>query len=318
MRIASVSKPVTAIAILRLSEQGRLDLDAPVVDVLAARLPDGFRAHPDFAVLSTRQLLAHCGGFDHGRGPDPMLNARRMAQRLGVASPPPVEAIVAWALSQPPDYPPGSACVYSNLGYAVLGRVVETASGLDYAQAVRELVLRPAGVADMRLAATLPDHRGPDEPRYHDVRVAPSVFDPSSPARLPDGGFAIETMDAHGGWLATAAELVRLVGALEGHGDRKLLTPAGYRQMLTPPFPRAQGGSHYALGWDVARSGGRYWHTGDLPGSTALLAREPDGTVWALLGNGSVADARTHDRLRRRIGAALRRVEGLQPVSPAG
>ncbi|HRQ64976.1 MAG TPA: serine hydrolase domain-containing protein [Xanthomonadaceae bacterium] len=309
MRIASVSKPITAIALLRLAEQGRLDLDVPVLEPLAARLPEGFQPHAGFAGLSTRHLLAHCGGFDHGQGPDPMLNARRMGQRLGVPSPPPVEAIVVWALSRPPDFPPGSRCVYSNLGYAVLGRVIEAVTGQDYGQAVHALVLRPAGVPDMRLAASLPAERAPDEPRYHDARMVPSVFDASRRVPLPDGGFAIESMDAHGGWLATAAELVRLAEALEGKADRPLLTAARYREMLTPPFPRVPGGRHYALGWDVAHGGYRYWHSGDLPGSTALLVRERDGTLWALLANGSVADARVHERLRRRIGVALRRFQ---------
>lgn len=309
MRIASVSKPITAITTVRLAELQLLDLDAPVVALLAARLPANRPPHPGFARLTARHLLGHCGGFDREGDVDPMLNARRMAERLKVASPPSATTLVAWALAQPPDFAPGTRCVYSNVGYAVLGRIIEAATGMDYAQAVQVHVLQPAGIVAMRLAATLPAQRAPDEPRYHDERMVRSVFDPGLAVPLPDGGFAIEPMDAHGGWLASAADLVRLLGAVETDTDTPLLTPDGRRQMLTPPFPRAPGGEAYALGWEVAQSGRQHWHSGDLPGSTALLVREADGSAWALLANGTVRDGFFHDRLRRRIGAALRAIE---------
>lgn len=307
MRIASVSKPVTAIAVLRLVEQGRLDLDAPVLPLLIPRLPPEASPDPAFADLSARQLLAHCGGWDRGLDMDPMLQSRAMTRLLQRETPPTAADIVAWALSRPPDFVPGARCEYGNLGYAVLGRVLEAVTGQDYAAAVETLVLAPAGIAGMRLAATRPQDRQPDEPRYHDARRAPSAFPPHAPTWLPDGPIVLEAMDAHGGWLATAGDLVRLVAALEGQGGAPLLSPTTRRMMLAPVWPPDARGESYALGWDVDRRG-RYWHGGDLPGTVALLVREPDGTVWALLVNGGLESAKQQDRLRRRIGAAVRRL----------
>lgn len=306
MRIASVSKPFTAVAVLRLAEQGGLDLDAPAVPRIARRLPEDFAADPGFARLTARQLLAHCGGWGGTRDLDPMLQSRYMAGVLGTPEPPAATRIVAWALARPPDFAPGTRCGYSNLGYAALGRLIESETGFDYAEAVRRLVLAPAGIEGMRLASSLPAHRLPDEPRYHDARRAPSAFEPGVEVPLPDGAFAIEAMDAHGGWLATAEDLVRLVAALEGRDGPALLSPAGRRGMLAPVERGVRHGAHYALGWEVDRGGRRYWHQGDLPGTAALLVREADGAVWSLIANGAVDDPRAHDRLRRRIGAAVR------------
>jgi CubicO group peptidase (beta-lactamase class C family) len=306
MRIASVSKPLTAVTVMMLAQEGVLDLDAPVVEQLAARLGDGWQAHPGFARLSARHLLAHCGGFDRASDFDPMLNARRMAALLQVPSPPRVEDIVAWGLAHPPAFAPGTRCAYSNLGYAVLGRLIESVTGVDYETAVRRWVLEPADIEDMRIAASLPAARQPDEPRYHDPRQMRSVFHHDAVVALPDGGFAIEAMDAHGGWIASAQDLVRLVHAIEGTGGEPMLSAHWRRQMLTEPFRQVPGGRGYALGWDVVSGGQRFWHRGDLPGSAALLVREPDGAAWALLGNGTMKDIRSHERLRRRIGAAVR------------
>jgi N-acyl-D-amino-acid deacylase len=307
MRIASVSKPITALALMRLVEQGRLDLDAAVLPVVLPHLPAATSPHAAFERLSARQLLAHCGGWDRRAGFDPMLQSRLMAQRVGSLGPPSPTGIVAWVLSNAPDFRPGQRCEYANVGYAVLGRVIEAVTGESYAAAVRRLVLRPAGVERMRLAATRPSEREPDEPRYHDARQAPSAFPPHPPAALPDGPVALESMDAHGGWLARAEDLVALVAAVEGWEGAALLAPATRRQMLAPVWPSGAQGAFFALGWEVDRRG-RYWHSGDLPGSAALLVHEPEGTAWALLANGSLHDARHHDRLRRRIGAAVRRL----------
>jgi CubicO group peptidase (beta-lactamase class C family) len=307
MRIASVSKPVTAVAVMRLAQQGRVQLDAPVLPLLLPQLPAGTSPHPDLERLSVRQLLAHCGGWDRSGGFDPMLQSRAMAARVGSIGPPSPSQIVAWALSTPPDFSPGSRCEYSNLGYAVLGRLIEAVTGETYAAAVQRLVLRPAGIEGMRLAATRPEQRLPDEPRYHDVRHAPSAFPPHAPAALADGPVALESMDAHGGWLARAEDLVTLIAAIEGWDGEPLLKPDTRRRMLAPVWPSDAEDAFFALGWEVDRRG-RYWHSGDLPGSAALLVREPDGSAWALLANGSLSDARQHDRLRRRIGAAVRRL----------
>jgi CubicO group peptidase (beta-lactamase class C family) len=325
MRIASVSKPLTAIAVLRLVDMGRLQLDQPVLPLLSSRLPGGFVADPAFSALSVRQLLSHCGGWDRARDFDPVLQSRHMAGVLGLSRPPTAVELVAWALSRPPDFLPGARCAYSNIGYAVLGRLIEAETGASYEQAVTDLVLQAAGLDQMRLAATLPHARQPDEPVYHDPRRVPSAFDPAIEVAFPDGGFVIESMDASGGWLASAADLVRLVSALEGHAGAPLLSDATRREMLTPMWrePGSRGsvsrirqGGHYGLGWDIPRRGHGYWHAGDLPGSAALLVREADGSVWALLANGSMADARMQDRLRRRIGHAVRELADSSGLPP--
>jgi CubicO group peptidase (beta-lactamase class C family) len=306
LRIASVSKPLTAITVLRLAEAGRLDLDAPVLTPIAGALPGGVVPHPGFASLTARQLLNHCGGLAPGF--DPMFQTRRMMRTLRRDAPPSAGEIVAWALERPPDHPPGTRCEYSNLGYAVLGRLIEAVTDLAYEDAVRHWLLEPADVADMRIAASLAEDRGDDEPRYHDPRSHVSAFDRGRVVPLPYGVFAIEAMDAHGGWLASSVELVGLLAAVDGRSGAPLLGEHWREAMLAGSVVRLADGSRYGLGWELPERGLGYWHGGDLPGSFALLVSEPNGSIWALLANGGVEDPRTHERMRRRLGRVLARL----------
>lgn len=314
MRIASVSKPITATAVLRLVDQGHLDLDAPVLPYLSEHLGPDFVAHPAYARLSARELLRHCGGWDRSRSFDPMLATARMMKILGLDRPPTADEIVAWALATAPSASPGRSCVYSNLGYAVLGRLIEAVTGQDYEVAVGELVLHPAGLDTIRLAASLPSQRHAREPRYHDARQVRSLFDPERIVDLPDGGLHLAAMDAHGGWIASAADLVNLLAAIEGRGRPPLLAPDKLRQMRRV---RPAAGEPHGLGWHVDR-GGRYGHGGNLPGSVAMLWRERDGTIWALLGNGSVDEPAAMARLERRVaGLALALARQADDLDPA-
>jgi N-acyl-D-amino-acid deacylase len=306
LRIASVSKPVTAITVLRLAEAGRLELDAPVLGRLAGSLPVAVAPHPGFASLTARHLLNHCGGLAPGF--DPMFQTRRMMRTLRLDAPPTAGEIVAWALERPPDHPPGTRCEYSNLGYAVLGRLIEAVTGLAYEEAVRHWVLEPAGVPGMRIAASLAEARGDDEPRYHDPRSHVSAFDHGLLVPLPYGVFAIEAMDAHGGWLASSVELVGFLAAVEGRSGAPLLGERSREAMVGGSVVRLVEGSRYGLGWELPARGPGFWHGGDLPGSFALLVREPNGSLWALLANGGVDDPRIHERMRRKLGRVLARL----------
>lgn len=290
-RVASLSKPVTAVAVLRLVEQGRLKLDAPVSHYVAALDPRGNQgqADPRLARVTVQHLLTHTGGWDSKATFDPMFRSRQIAQAGGSEPPASIAAIIRYMAARRLDADPGERFAYSNFGYCLLGRVIEAVANVSYDEAVSRLVLRPAGIEQMRLGRTLPEHRADGEVRYYHAADgrAVSVFGRQErPAPWPYGGFCIEAMDAHGGWIASAVDLLRLAAAIEGRRGEGLLEPATRAAMTAPPTPTNEP-TYYGLGWNVRPAGGgaNWWHTGSLPGTAALLVRTYHGLAWAVLFN---------------------------------
>ena len=316
-RIASVSKPITAVAILTLVERGQLGLDDRPFEVLGLSSASGREPDARLSDITVRQLLRHRGGFDRARGLDPTLTPGGVAQQLGVDPPLSVDQIISFMLDQPLDFDPGGRESYSNFGYAVLGRMVERVTGQGYEEWVRNEVLSATGVGGMVLARPFPDQRPADEVAYY--HPPPPHLVPAIPPRdgqvpLPDGGFDLDVMAAHGGWIATASDLVRFALAVDGSGSvPDVLGPDLVRQMLAPPGVGPSDSTYYGMGWIVeptqAGEPEFWWHPGDLPGATALLVHS--GTVtWALLLNRSPWSSDTHDEIMATVEAVLPQVGG--------
>lgn len=293
-RIASVSKPVTAVAVLRLVERKKLSLADRAFDRLPKfPLPEGADVDARLKNITIAELLHHTAGWDRDKSFDPMFRPKIIAEATGTASPATSEAIIRYMQRQPLDFTPGERYAYSNFGYCVLGRIIEAVTEKPYEEAVRELVLKPAHVSDMRLGRTRITDRPPNEVRYFDnvEGLTDSVFaDVTEKVAAPDGGFYLEALDAHGGWIASAPDLVRFASAVEGRGRHALLRPETIRIMTGRPAPpvKADEKSWYGLGWmvrSVNGGGENWWHTGSLPGTMTILVRAHDGRAWAALFN---------------------------------
>ncbi|HEY0511341.1 MAG TPA: serine hydrolase domain-containing protein [Thermoanaerobaculia bacterium] len=299
-RIASLSKSLTAAAILKLVEDGRLRLDDRAFDRLNDLKPrTGATMNPDLRKITIRNLLQHSGGWDRDKSFDPMFRSREIAAAMGVPPPAGAETIIRYMLDQPLQFSPGTSYAYSNFGYCVLGRIIEKVTGERYEDFVRNRILRPAGVQSMRLGHTRLVERAPGEVRYYGfpgMGLAPSVF-PSGPAKVPwpYGGFYAEAMDSHGGWLAAATDLARFIDAVDGRRNHpQVLNPQSIAQMIARPAPPLWVGtdSWYGMGWSVrtAEGGTNWWHTGSLPGTTTLMVRAGIGVTWVVLLNSRPKD----------------------------
>ncbi len=293
-RIASVSKPITAVAVLSLAEQKKLEIEANALDLLGL---DGGLVHDSrWKKITVSQLLHHTGGWDSARSFDPMFRSRQIAAALGVSSPPNAEQVVRHMLGQPLDFDPGTRYAYSNFGYCVLGRIIEKVSHMRYEEFVGQL-LKKIGIRRMRLGRSLFDDRAADEAAYYtlDNQKTVSVFGTIDQlAPWPYGGFCLESMDAHGGWLASVIDLARFVADLDAHGV--LLSSAAREKMYTPPpapvWRNSDGQLNnvfYGCGWLVRTLGQNgkpnYWHNGSLPGTHTLVVRRGDGLSWAAFFN---------------------------------
>ena len=300
-RIASISKPITAVAVLKLVEDKKLDLEARAFDLLRASpvSQDGRPPDARLSRITVRHLLQHTGGWDRDKSFDPMFRSKRIAAETGSPSPAGPQAVLRYMLGQPLDFDPGTRYAYSNFGYCVLGRVIEEVAGMSYERFVREQVLKPAGIDHMSIGATLAGKQAADEARYYtkDGALTESVFtDGARQVLWPYGGFYLEAMDAHGGWIASAVDLARFAAALDDPSRSPLLKPETMQMMYAPPEPPVSrmpdGGladAYYGCGWMVrphALSGrANYWHSGSLPGTSTLLVRRWDGLGWAALFN---------------------------------
>jgi N-acyl-D-amino-acid deacylase len=240
-----------------------------------------------------------------------------IADALGTSGPADPAAIIEYMLRQRLDFDPGSRYAYSNFGYCLLGRVIEKITGHSYEKAVQGRVLVPIGARRMRLGGSLSLRQAKDEVRYYTANpgLARNVF-ATSPERVPwpYGGFHLEAMDAHGGWIASAVDLARFAAAFDGPSRSSLLNRASLDLMYEPPpapVSRKPDGalqsSWYGCGWAVrpTRPGkANYWHSGSLPGTATLLVRRWDGLSWAVLFNQRSEDKQLPDDA---IDAALHR-----------
>lgn len=294
-RIASVSKPITAVAVLRLVDQGKLNLDDPVlkyVRIEPHRAP-GAMFDSRLHAVTVRHCLQHTGGWDRDISPDPSGIPWDIADALGSSPPLTIDDVVRYGLGRRLDFDPGTRHVYSNFGYLLLGRVIEAGSGDSYEDYVRREVLTPLGVGQMRLGRALPEDRFLDEVHYHDTRrrfgrcLHPPRLRAAVP--LPDGADNFEVYEAHGGWVASAIDLVRFAHGFDDPEHCPVLSAKAIETMWQRPAGDVESDRYYACGWRVrpAGTGGRpnTWHAGTVWGASALLVRRGDGVSWAVLFN---------------------------------
>ena len=303
-RIASVSKPFAAATVTHLIEHGKLKLDERVLPLLKLEphLERGARLDPRWHNITVRNCLQHTGGWNRDKSFDPMSagTAEQVAKALKVPLPVHPRQIIRYMLGKPLDFNPGTAYVYSNFGYCVLGRVVEAVTGKPYHEVVRERILAPLGIRSMQLGKNLLKDRAPGEVKYYDSkqRTGRAICGPKigAEAPLPYGVECVESMDANGGWIASAVDLLRFAVALDDPRRSPILSAESIRTMLAPPpGPVGHGPKgrpkpdYYACGWSVrpAAQADKYtkWHTGLLAGTSTLLVCRDDGIDWAVLFN---------------------------------
>jgi CubicO group peptidase (beta-lactamase class C family) len=285
-RLASVSKPITSIAIMKLVENGLVDLNDTVFgptgilnDAIYQQILD-----PRVKDITVAQLLRHEGGWDSDVSGDPMFNAFNIATAMGVNSPPDASTVIQYIVANKMlDFTPGTSYKYSNFGYAILGRIVEKLTGASYEDYVRNEILLPLGITDMHIGFNLLSNQLPNEVHYYDYSGAPlanSVYNNATQVPMPYGGFNLEAMDANGGWVASAEDLSKLLVAVDGFPTKPDILNAASIDAMTEPSAF----TNYALGWAV-NSNNNWWHNGSLPGTTTEIVRTNSQLNWALLLN---------------------------------
>ena len=239
--IGSITKQFTAASILQLQEAGRLRIDRQLSDYL----PDA----PHAKEVTLRQLLTHTSGLHDYLDLPPDALDRLASQPISYRD------LIARVASLPLDFPPGSKWAYSNTGYLLLGKVIETVSGETYKNYIRHHILGPLQMNDTCTTA--------DENRLSNMALGyHHVNGRLERAPVVDASWA----GAAGFLVSTLGDLAKWDAALRGG---KVVSPASYREMTTP-FMTTNGSADYGLGLFIDSVYGekRLGHTGGSLGFT--------------------------------------------------
>lgn len=282
-RIASVSKLITAIAVMKLVEEGKMSLKDHVFGETGYFSEQQYQKirDPKLKKITVLNLLNHTTGWTQRYG-DPAFNSLAIVKKVGDQPPATISSYLKFVISRRLYYEPGTMYSYSNMAYMFLGAIIEKVSDMKYEDFVRYHILFPNGIYDMHIAHNLYNDKLPNEVKYYEqdgsykIRsyTGDSIFMPKS-----DGGNNIALLGAAGGWIASAPELAKLLTLIDGFDKvPDILSKESIQQMT--------GGLGNPLGWKEASNG--YWYrTGSFAGTAAMVHRRPDGTEWVFLTNTS-------------------------------
>lgn len=288
MRLASASKLVTAVAIMKLAENKKLSLDSKVFG------PDGILNDTLFtnAIKDSRlfdvtidHLLRHRGGFGLGAG-DPMFNTKDIIAAKNLATPPDNRQLTAIVLGRKIAFTPGEGHRYSNFGYMLLSLVIERVTGMNYWDYVDREVLQPAGCHRFRPATNYYADRCADEVRYYGPDTVP-VEEYNGSGRLVErvyGGSNVNGLMGAGGWCATASDMARLVASIDKDPRVKDILSAASVDAMTGWSED----ENLARGWGETFKDGKWRRTGTLSSTHTLVEHFPNGECWVLITNSGV------------------------------
>ncbi len=257
-RIGSLTKQFTAAAILKLQEEGLLNVQDPVQKYM----PD----YPNGERITIHQLLIHTAGI-------PNYERRRDLPQV-VQDPILLDDLIASFSNEPLDFPPGQRYSYSSSGYVVLTKIIEIVSGQSYADYIQEQIFARVGMSDSGYDFLDPTLKDPAT-GYMLTGQGPR------PAILTDSSWPTGA----GALYSTLGDLYRWDRALYGNG---VLAEASTEAMHTPWVDTGQGAA-YGYGWDIGTTMGHssIAHGGGIFGFASYMVRFPqDDAVIIVLSNG--------------------------------
>jgi len=268
-RISSLSKQLTSVAIMKLMDQGKIQMTDKVFGQGAILGTDyGTQPYgPGITDINVGELLHHTEGGWPDNTTDP----------LGMNPSFSTQQILTWGLDNTPLLTtPGTpySYYYSHFGYFILGRVIEKITGMPYAAAVQSLVLQPSGINDMQIAGNTLADRLSNEVIYY----GQNDQDPYS--------FNINRMDAANGWVATATDLARFLVHVDGLSSLTFLSPNALTVMTTGSTANPK----YACGWEINQY--NLFHHGNLPGTgtSQAITTQSGNFNYVILANTNSSD----------------------------
>lgn len=286
-RIASVSKLITAIGVMKLVENGKISLDSKVFGKNGILNNTKFLQIKDNRLenITVRNLLNHSGGWTQRYG-DIAFLPRIVSEQTGDPLPLTIDSYIKFVVSKRLHFEPGSASAYSNLGYMILGEVIATVAKTSYEKYTMENVLKPAHITDMQLGGSFENEKLLDEVKYYQPEDAQPIEAYDGSGRMVPkvyGSTNMNLLGSAGGWIASPIDLLKLLVVIDG--DDRIKDILNKRSIEEMTHVDEKGLD--PLGWRSTNESGEWWRTGTLPGSSALLKREPNGISWVMITNTS-------------------------------
>ena len=287
LRMASVSKLMTAVGIMVLQDRDSLSikdtvfgpggiLDTPFFNDLV-------KCDKNYKKVTVEHLLRHQVGFRR----DPLFSSVDVKNQLGLDHAPTKEDFYGLVLSRKLRWIPGTSQKYSNFGYLLLSEIIENVSGMPYEQFMKEEVLEPAGCFDMHIGGIYYEDKRPNEVRYYthegDGKFVEEYTGNGNMVERCYGGTNLPILSGAGAWCASPAEIARLVASIDGDpGVKDIISHESFLQMIEY-FDE----NTFSLGWNDTTPSKGWNRTGTLAGTSALVRYYPDGECWIMITNTS-------------------------------
>lgn len=286
LRMASVSKLVTAIGIMKLQDEGRISIKDKVFGeggLLANTWLDSLSKDTLYRQITVEHLLRHQGGFYR----DPLFSSKDVMLQMRLNHPPTADDFFRLVLSRDLVFAPGTNQKYSNFGYLLLSRIIEKVTGKDYEDFMKTEVLEPAGCFDMHIAGNYYSQKRENEVRYYthngDGKFIPEYSGSGRMVERSYGGNNITLLSGAGAWCGSTAEIARLVASVDGRDEVPDIISKEAVAQMTEYFDK----DTYSLGWNETDPAKGWSRTGTLSGTTALVKYFPDGECWIFISNTS-------------------------------
>ena len=286
LRMASVSKLITAAGIMVLHDRGDLNINDTVFGpsgILNDSTITALIKDKNYYKITVEHLMRHQAGFRR----DPLFSSRDVMHQLQLDHAPEAEDFYRVVLNRRLKFAPGSWQSYSNFGYLLLSKIIEKVSGMPYDEFIRTEVLEPAGCYDMHIAGTYYEDKRDNEVRYYthegDGKYIEEYTDSDVMVERCYGGNHIPLLSGAGAWCGSPAEIARFVASIDGRPEVPDIITKESVDLMTGYYDR----DTFSLGWNDTHPDKGWSRTGTLSGTTALVKLFPDGECWVFISNTS-------------------------------
>lgn len=286
LRMASVSKLITAAGVMVLHDRGELNIKDTVFGpsgILNDSTITALIKDKNYYKITVEHLMRHQGGFRR----DPLFSSRDVMNQLHLDHAPEAEDFYRVVLTRRLKFAPGSWQSYSNFGYLLLSKIIEKVSGMPYEEFIRTEVLAPAGCYDMHIAGTYYEDRKDNEVRYYthegDGKYIEEYNNSNVMVERCYGGNNIPMLSGAGAWCGSPAEIARFVASIDGRPEVPDILTKESVELMTGYYDR----DTFSLGWNDTHPDKGWSRSGTLSGTTALVKLFPDGECWVFLSNTS-------------------------------
>lgn len=286
LRMASVSKLITAVGIMVLQEMDSLSIKDPVFGpegILCDSLFNSLIKDKNYHKITVEHLLRHQGGFPR----DPLFSSRDVMTQLRLDHAPEKEDFYKVVLNRPARFAPGEWQRYSNFGYLLLSEIIAKKSGTTYEDFIQKNVLKPAGCYDMHIANNYYEEKYPGEVRYYTHEGDGKFIEEyNKSGRIVErcyGGNNIPLLLGAGAWCGSTPEIARFVASIDGRPEVEDILSRESIDLMTEYFDE----NTYSLGWNDTDPDKGWSRTGTLAGTSALVKYYPDGECWIMITNTS-------------------------------